>query len=47
MVVMDLYACKVVSWSMKPTLERELALHALLMALGQRKPKERVIAHSD
>lgn len=32
---------------MKPTLARELALDALLMALWRRKPKARVIVHSD
>ncbi|MDT1026728.1 MULTISPECIES: IS3 family transposase [Pseudomonas aeruginosa group] len=46
-VVVDLYARKVVGWSMKPTLARELALDALLMALWRRKPKARVIVHSD
>ena len=30
-VVLDLYARKVVGWSMKPTLGKELALDALLM----------------
>lgn len=29
LAVGDLYACKVVGWSMKPTLARELALDAL------------------
>ncbi len=46
-VEVDLYARKVVGWSMKPTLARELALDALLMALWRRKPKARVIVHSD
>ena len=46
-MVVDLYARKVVGWSMKPTLARELALDALLMALWRRKPKNRVIVHSD
>ncbi|SUD31473.1 putative transposase [Pseudomonas fluorescens] len=46
-VVVDLYARKVVGWSMKPTLARELALDALLMALWRRRPKERVLVHSD
>jgi putative transposase len=32
-VVLDLYARKVVGWSMKPTLAKELVLDALLMAL--------------
>lgn len=32
---------------MKPTLSRELALDALLMAVWRRKPEENVIVHSD
>ena len=32
-VVVDLYARRVVGWSMKPSLSRELALDALLMAV--------------
>jgi putative transposase len=46
-VVLDLYARKVVGWSMKPTLSRELALDALLMAVRRRKPDGRVLVHSD
>jgi putative transposase len=46
-VVMDLYARKIIGWSMKPTLARELVLDALLMALWRRKPQQRVIVHSD
>lgn len=46
-VVLDLYARKVVGWSMKPTLAKEFALDALLMAVWRRKPKHRVIVHSD
>jgi putative transposase len=46
-VVIDLFARNVVGWSMKPTLSRELALDALLMAVWRRKPAESVIVHSD
>jgi putative transposase len=46
-VVIDLYSRKVIGWSMKPTLARELALDALLMALWRRKPKSTVLVHSD
>jgi len=46
-VVIDLYSRKVVGWSMKPTLARELILDALLMALWRRKPTHPVIVHSD
>jgi len=45
--VMDLYARKIVGWSMKPTLARELALDALLMAVWRRKPQHEVLVHSD
>jgi putative transposase len=46
-VVIDLHSRKVIGWSMKPTLARELALDALLMALTRRAPKQCVIVHSD
>jgi putative transposase len=46
-VVMDLFARKVVGWSMKPTLARELVLDAILMAVWRRKPKQSVLIHSD
>lgn len=46
-VVPDLYSRKVVGWSMKPTLAREIVLDALLMAVWHRKPAHRVLVHSD
>ncbi|WP_343529567.1 IS3 family transposase [Yokenella regensburgei] len=46
-VVIDLFARNVVGWSMKPTLSRELALDALMMAVWRRKPDGEVIVHSD
>ena len=46
-VVVDLYARRVVGWSMKPTLARELVLNAILMAVWRRKPKQKVLIHSD
>ena len=46
-VVLDLYSRKVIGWSMKPTLARELVLDALLMAVWRRKPAQPVIVHSD
>lgn len=46
-VVVDLYSRRVIGWSMKPTLARELALDALLMAVWRRRPKQPVIVHSD
>lgn len=46
-VVIDLYSRRVVGWSMKPTMTRELPINALLMAVWQRKPKAAVLIHSD
>lgn len=46
-VVLDLYSRQVIGWSMKPTLARELALDALLMAIWRRRPKGVVMIHSD
>ena len=45
-VVMDLYSRRIVGWSTKPTMARELVLDALLMAVRRRKPKPTLI-HSD
>ena len=45
-VVMDLYSRRIVGWSMKPTLARELVLDAILMAVWRRKPQHTLI-HSD
>lgn len=46
-VVLDLYSRKVVGWSMKPTLAREIVLDALMMAVWRRKPASKVLVHSD
>lgn len=46
-VVVDLFARKVVGWSMKPSLSRELAMDALLMAVWRRNPAGSVLVHSD
>ena len=46
-VVMDLYSRKIVGWSMKDRLYREIVLEALNQALGQRNPKPGLIFHSD
>jgi len=45
--VMDLHSRKIVGWSMKPTLHRELVIDAMLMAVWRRKPKNQVLVHSD
>lgn len=46
-VVIDLYSRRVVGWSMQPRMQMDLVLSALLMAVWRRKPKHRVIMHSD
>jgi len=46
-VVIDLYSRMVIGWSMKPSLARELVIDALLMAVWRRKPKHKIIIHSD
>jgi putative transposase len=45
-VVSDLYARRIVGWSTKPTMARELVLDALLMAVWRRKPQN-ALSHSD
>lgn len=46
-VVVDLFSRKVVGWSMQPTMEREIVINAILMAVWRRQPKRNVIVHSD
>ena len=46
-VVIDLYARKVVGWSMQDRMHTSLVLNALLMAVWRRKPKNKVVIHSD
>jgi len=46
-VVLDLFSRKVVGWSMKASLHRDLVLDALIMAVWRRQPKGKVIVHSD
>ena len=46
-VVIDLYARRVVGWSMQSCMHVDLVLSALLMAVWRRKPSSKVIVHSD
>jgi len=46
-IVLDLYSRKVVGWSMKPTLAKEIVLDAIVMAVWRRQPKNTVLIHSD
>jgi putative transposase len=45
-VVLDLFSRKVVGWSVRPAIVKELVLDAVLMAVRKRKPKKALI-HSD
>ncbi|WP_321345561.1 IS3 family transposase [Breoghania sp.] len=46
-VVIDLYSRRVVGWSMQSRQTTDVVLQALLMAVWRRKPKTRVLIHSD
>jgi putative transposase len=46
-VVIDLFSRRVVGWSAQSRMTTDLALQALLAAVWRRKPKHRVMAHSD
>jgi len=46
-VVIDLYSRCVVGWSMQSRQTTDVVLQALLMAVWRRKPKNRVLIHSD
>jgi len=46
-VVIDLFSRMVVGWSMKASMERDLMLDALLMAVRRRRPAQPLIIHSD
>jgi transposase InsO family protein len=46
-VVLDLFSRQVVGWAMGPTIDRQLVLGALDMALKSRKPPRGLLHHSD
>ena len=46
-VVVDLFSRRVIGWSMKSRITKELVLDALLMAVWRRNPKAQVMVHSD
>ena len=46
-VVIDLYSRRVVGWSVQSRQTTDLVLQALLMAVWRRKPKNKVLIHSD
>jgi putative transposase len=45
-VVMDLFSRKIIGWATGPTIHRELALDAVLMAVRRRRPRG-TLMHSD
>jgi len=46
-VVIDLFSRQVIGWSMQPRMQTDLVLNALIAAVWRRKPKKKVIVHSD
>ena len=46
-VVIDLYSRRVIGWSMQSRQTTDVVLQALLMAVWRRKPKNKVLIHSD
>ena len=46
-VIIDLYSRRIIGWSMQSRMQMDLVLSALLMAVWRRKPKSKVIIHSD
>ena len=46
-IVIDLFSRRVVGWSMQSRMTTDLALQALLSAVWRRKPKSKILIHSD
>lgn len=46
-IIIDLYSGLVVGWSMSHSMEKQLVIQAVLMALWQKKHNDTVILHSD
>ena len=46
-VVLDAWSRRIVGWAMAPHMRAELVEGALAMAIANRKPKGRVVHHSD
>ena len=46
-VILDLFSRRVIGWSMRHSMEAELALDALQMAINQRRPASGIVHHTD
>jgi len=46
-VIVDLFSRKIIGWSMKQTMARDIVIDALDMAVWRRKPRQHVLIHSD
>jgi transposase InsO family protein len=46
-IVLDLFSRQIVGWAMSNRINRKLVTSALLMAIGQRRPKPGLIFHAD
>tara|TARA_R110001583_G_scaffold185291_1_gene345287 strand:+ start:343 stop:591 length:249 start_codon:yes stop_codon:yes gene_type:complete len=46
-VVIYLFSRRIVGWSMQSRMTTDLALQTLLAAVWRRKPKQKVLIHSD
>ncbi|NMU26700.1 DDE-type integrase/transposase/recombinase, partial [Vibrio parahaemolyticus] len=46
-VVVDLFSRRVIGWSMKSRITKELVWDALLMAIWRRSPSQKVLVHSN
>jgi len=45
--VLELFSRRIVGWSMDKNIDRHLVIRALMMAVLQRQPTEKVLVHSD
>jgi putative transposase len=45
--LLDVYTRRIVGWAMHESLDAQLAVKALQMAIAQRRPKPKLIVHSD
>nr|WP_264718825.1 DDE-type integrase/transposase/recombinase [Wolbachia endosymbiont (group A) of Lasioglossum morio] len=45
--IIDLYSRMIVGWSMSSSINKQLVIDSLLMAVNKRKPAENLLLHSD